>query len=138
MTTGKGFADVVFLPYVPNIPALIVELKHSESAESALDQIKDKRYFESLSHYEGNLLFVGINYDEKEKNHECGIERFEKQIYYDHIYAPEGVRIFDLGIYIMECCHLDIKNNQINNYTCNNELSLIKYIGQFDDNNRDR
>ena len=78
MTTGKGFADVVFIPYVPNIPAMIVELKHGKSAESALDQIRDKKYFESLMHYEGNLLFVGISYDEKEKTHECKIERFVK------------------------------------------------------------
>ena len=44
----------------------------------ALDQIKEKRYFESLSHYQGNLLFVGINYDEKKKTHTCKIETFEK------------------------------------------------------------
>lgn len=78
MTTGKGFADVVFIPYVPNIPALIIELKHGKTAESALVQIRDRRYFESLTHYEGNLLFVGISYDEKKKTHECKIERFVK------------------------------------------------------------
>ena len=68
MTTGKGFADVVFIPYVPNIPAMIIELKHGKTAESALVQIRDRRYFESLTHYEGNLLFVGISYDEKKKH----------------------------------------------------------------------
>ena len=36
MTTGKGFADVVFISYVPDIPAMIVELKHNQSAEGAL------------------------------------------------------------------------------------------------------
>ena len=76
-TTGKGFADVVFIPYVPDMPAMIIELKHGKSAEGALAQIKEKRYFESLKHYQGNLLFVGIDYDEKEKTHECRIERFE-------------------------------------------------------------
>lgn len=78
MTTGKGFADVVFIPYVPNIPAMIIELKHGKTAESALVQIRDRRYFESLTHYEGNLLFVGISYDEKKKTHECKIERLVK------------------------------------------------------------
>ena len=78
MTTGKGFADVVFIPYVPDIPAMIVELKHNQSAESALQQIKDKKYFDSLAHYSGNLLFVGIDYDEKTKKHSCKMERFEK------------------------------------------------------------
>ncbi len=78
MTTGKGFADVVFIPYVPDVPAIIIELKHNRSAESALDQIREKQYFDSLSHYSGSLLFVGISYDEKTKLHTCSMERFEK------------------------------------------------------------
>ena len=78
MTAGKGFADVVFIPYVPDLPAMIIELKHGTSAESAIDQIKEKQYFDSLIHYEGNLLFVGIDYNEKEKTHECHIEKFVK------------------------------------------------------------
>jgi len=41
--------------------------KHCKSAEGALDRVKDKRYFEFLTHHEGNLLFVGISHDEKEK-----------------------------------------------------------------------
>ena len=78
MTTGKGFADVVFIPFVPGISAMIIELKRNDCAESAINQIKQKQYFDSLSHYSGNLLFVGINYDEKTKTHECKIEKFEK------------------------------------------------------------
>ena len=73
-----GFADVVFIPFIPDRPAMIIELKRNGSPESALDQIKGKRYFDSLSHYQGELLFVGINYDEKEKTHTCKIEKFEK------------------------------------------------------------
>ena len=78
MTAGKGFADVVYLPYDKSDPAMIIELKRNSSTESALHQIKEKRYFDSLSHYEGELLFVGINYDEKEKTHDCKIEWFQK------------------------------------------------------------
>lgn len=78
MTTGKGFADVVFIPYVPNVPAMIIELKRNDSTESAIDQIRKKNYFASLEHYAGNLLFVGVNYDEKTKTHECKIEAFVK------------------------------------------------------------
>ena len=78
MTTGRGFADVVFIPYVPGIPAMIIELKHNKCAESALDQIKEKKYFDSLKDYKGGLLFVGVNYDEKEKTHTCRIEKFVK------------------------------------------------------------
>ena len=69
---------MVFIPYVPDIPAMIIELKHNKSAESALDQIRRKEYFDSLSHYQGELLFVGISYDEREKNHSCKIERMKK------------------------------------------------------------
>ncbi len=78
MTTGKGFADVVYIPYVPDMPALVIELKHNKCADSAIDQIKDKKYFDSLESYTGDLLLVGINYDEKTKEHECRIERFKK------------------------------------------------------------
>lgn len=78
MTAGKDFADVTFIPYVPNVPAMIIELKHNKDLRTALDQIKQKKYFDSLSQYSGDLLFVGINYDEETKTHECKIEKFVK------------------------------------------------------------
>ena len=78
MTAGKGFADVTFLPAKPDRPAMIIELKKNKSTKTALAQIKEKRYFESLSKYCGNLLFVGINYDEKKKTHTAKIERLVK------------------------------------------------------------
>ena len=78
MTTGKGFADVVFIPFMPNLPSMIIELKRNGSTESALSQIRDKKYFASLEHYKGDLLFVGVNYDEEKKTHECKIEKFVK------------------------------------------------------------
>ncbi len=78
MTTGKGFADVVFIPFVQNMPAMIIELKRNGSAMSAINQIKEKQYFASLAKYSGDLLFIGINYDENTKTHECIIEEFMK------------------------------------------------------------
>ena len=80
MTTGKGFADVVFIPFVDDkkYPAMIIELKRNGSAESAIHQIREKRYFDSLSAYYGDLLFVGINYDDNAKTHECKIVQFVK------------------------------------------------------------
>ncbi|MBR0173249.1 MAG: AAA family ATPase [Lachnospiraceae bacterium] len=78
MTAGKGFSDVTFIPYRNDVPAMIIELKKNNSAASAIEQIKEKQYFESLSLYAGDLLFVGIGYDEKEKTHTCKIERFRK------------------------------------------------------------
>ena len=76
LPTGEGFADVAFVPRNgTDKPAMIVELKYNKSAEGAIRQIKEKRYDGVLSQYEGNLLLVGINYDEKTKRHECKIER---------------------------------------------------------------
>jgi len=75
LPTGKGYADLVLIPYLPNIPAMVIELKHNKSAESALQQIKEKNYCQALNNYKGDLLFVGISYDEKTKEHRCKIER---------------------------------------------------------------
>ena len=69
---------MVYVPVHRDKPALIIELKHNKSAESGLQQIKDKRYFDSLEHYQGQLLLVGISYDEKAKTHSCKIELFDK------------------------------------------------------------
>lgn len=77
LPTGKGYADLVLIPYQPNIPALVIELKHNKSAESALQQIKEKNYCQALNNYAGNLLFVGISYDEKTKEHSCRIEQMK-------------------------------------------------------------
>ncbi|XME01246.1 AAA family ATPase [Lachnospiraceae bacterium C1.1] len=78
VTAGKGFADVIYIPFVPDKPAMIIELKKDKTAESAIEQIKNKEYFAELEHYHGNLLFVGINYDEDRKTHSCKIEKFLK------------------------------------------------------------
>ncbi|MEE0996002.1 MAG: AAA family ATPase, partial [Paludibacteraceae bacterium] len=75
LPTGKGYADLVLIPYLPNIPAMVIELKHNKSAGSALQQIKEKNYCQALNNYKGNLLFVGVNYDENTKEHSCKIER---------------------------------------------------------------
>ena len=76
---GKGFADLVFIPkkQFAEKPALVVELKWNKSAEGAIKQIKDKKYFESLEEYKNNMLLVGINYDRKTKTHECKIEKLK-------------------------------------------------------------
>lgn len=75
LPTGKGFADIVFLPRkASDKPAMIVELKWDKDAEGALSQIKEKRYGATLKEYTGKLLLVGINYDRKTKLHRCRIE----------------------------------------------------------------
>ena len=80
--TGRGFADFVFIPkteYRNDYPALVVELKWNKSAVSALQQIKDKKYPDSIQKYAGNILLVEINYSKKEKKHECVIEEYLKK-----------------------------------------------------------
>lgn len=56
---------------------MIVELKYNDSAESAIKQIKDRRYHGALSGYGDKILLVGINYNrdiENKKKHTCIIE----------------------------------------------------------------
>ena len=77
LPSGKGYADVAFVPFVPNIPAIIVELKNNKTATGAIEQIKARKYDDILEHWRGNILFVGVNYDEKTKKHECVIEKVE-------------------------------------------------------------
>ena len=57
-------------------PALLVELKWNKDAETVLNQIKERKYPESLQQYTGDILLVGINYDKKEKVHRCVIEKW--------------------------------------------------------------
>lgn len=81
LPTGRGFADFVFLPkpeYVADYPALLVELKWNKGAETALQQIKDRNYPESLLQYTGDILLVAINYDKRNKIHQCRIEKYKK------------------------------------------------------------
>lgn len=79
LPAGKGYADLVFRPRKNNSnPALIVELKYDKSADSALEQIKQKNYFDCLKDYSGEILLVGINYDKDNKCHTCRIEKITK------------------------------------------------------------
>ena len=41
LSAGKGEVDVVFIPYIPNAPAMIVELKRNQSTGAALQQIEN-------------------------------------------------------------------------------------------------
>ena len=75
LPTGKGFADVIYLPKRErNVPALVIELKWDRSAEGAIAQIKAKGYADWVKGYTGDILLVGINYDKETKGHQCRIE----------------------------------------------------------------
>ena len=73
---GKGFADIIYIPRKNHLdkPALVVELKWNQSAESAIAQIKERNYVKALEGYSGNILLVGVNYDKTSKKHQCVIE----------------------------------------------------------------
>jgi RecB family endonuclease NucS len=76
MQAGKGYADIIFIPRKNNLnPAIIVELKWDKSAETAMEQIKEKNYPDCFKDYKGDVLLVGINYDKDSKEHSCKIEK---------------------------------------------------------------
>jgi len=76
LPAGKGFADLAFLPRKnSDYPAMVIELKYNQDADTAIRQIKEKRYDGRLKEYFGNLIMVGINYDKETKKHTCVIER---------------------------------------------------------------
>ena len=81
---GKGFADIVFVPRkYRDVPAIVVELKWDKSSDAAIAQIKKKEYMQSLKDYHGEVILVGINYDNTDsvkddyKRHSCRIERIK-------------------------------------------------------------
>ena len=81
LPTGRGFADFIYIPkpeYRDDYPALVVELKWNQNARTALQQIKDRKYPESIRYYKEDILLVGINYYKKSKVHECRIEELKK------------------------------------------------------------
>ncbi len=81
--SGKGFADIVFLP-LPHTskPVIIVELKYDKSAETAIQQINNRQYTQALERYSGEIVLVGVDYDKDkaDKPHSCVIERAQYDI----------------------------------------------------------
>ena len=80
LASGKGFADLVLLPR-KNVtsPALVLELKYDKDADTAITQIKRKKYPAKVAQHTGELLLVGINYDKDTKTHSCLIEQWKKE-----------------------------------------------------------
>lgn len=79
---GVGFVDFIFYP-VQDMKAdgIILELKVNDTAESAIAQIKEKKYALRFApkmgeepKYRGRILAVGIAYDKKTKKHHCKVE----------------------------------------------------------------
>ena len=80
LPTGVGFADIVYVPKPESLwPVLIIELKWNQTAQTAINQIKDKNYPSKLKDFGGEIVLVGINYNKDapagKRKHECKIER---------------------------------------------------------------
>jgi len=81
LPTGRGYADIVYLPKQGEmVPALIIELKWNQTAETAIEQIKARNYPAILQDYGGEILLVGVNYDKDvpagQRKYTCEIERY--------------------------------------------------------------
>ena len=81
LPSGVGFVDIALIP-LPNrgLPAVLVELKWNKRADSAIQQIYDRKYTAAFDDYHGEIVLVGVNYDKDstDKMHVCKIERVVK------------------------------------------------------------
>ena len=78
LPTGKGFADMVFIPlHNSSRPAIVVELKYDKTADSAIDQIHRKEYPKSLKGFSKQIILCGINYNKSTSKHEVEMEVIE-------------------------------------------------------------
>lgn len=82
LDTGKGYADLAYIPKEPKYPAMLIEFKSEKDADTAIAQIHRQKYPDRLELYKGNLILVGIKYDRSAKNdsmefkyHSCEIEK---------------------------------------------------------------
>ncbi len=75
--TTKGRADLVFKPRDNTHIPFIIELKADDRADKAIEQIKNKEYFDTLGDYHGKVMLIGINYNSKTLKHDSKIETIE-------------------------------------------------------------
>lgn len=90
LPAGAGYADIVYLPKRDSIlPALVIELKWNQSAQGAIEQIKNMRYPEAVKGYGGEILLVGISYSKDapagKRKHQCRIEKYREKEEQDRI-----------------------------------------------------
>ena len=77
LASGDGYVDIVYLPKkFVDMPIMVIELKWNKTAETALDQIRNKHYPDVLKDRNEQILLVGISYDrdDPQKKHTCVIE----------------------------------------------------------------
>ena len=73
----KGIEDL------PGYAEISEELLRSAQAvietDNEMQQIKNKKYPTAIENYTGDILLVGISYDKNCKEHQCLIEKYEKE-----------------------------------------------------------
>lgn len=82
LPSGHEYADIVYLPRQgETVPALIVELKWNQSADSAIDQIRQRKYPTVLLNWGGPILLVGISFNKDapagRRHYSCRIEPWQ-------------------------------------------------------------
>ncbi len=76
-TSINGRSDVSLFPKKPGLIPIIIELKVGKSPDEALAQIKERRYWEAWEGYKGEIILVGISYDQKSLKHSSKVERIK-------------------------------------------------------------
>ena len=86
---GTGYVDYIFYPYKKEDDGIIIELKVDDTADSAIQQIKDRQYALNFigklgeePKCTGRILAVGIAYNRKDKNkrHTCKVEILREKL----------------------------------------------------------
>ncbi|KAL6594246.1 hypothetical protein U3516DRAFT_916491 [Neocallimastix sp. 'constans'] len=72
---SHGRADIIF-------QIIIIELKVNSTAKEAIKHIHQKKYYNGLKEkgYYGNILLIGINYDQKKVKYSCVIEEYNNNM----------------------------------------------------------
>ena len=76
-TNGKDIADLILIPYKNSTkPLIVIELKHCKTSETLIDNIKEKKYPDSIEKYTGDIILVGLTFDDR--RYSCEIEKISK------------------------------------------------------------
>ncbi len=76
-TSGKDIADLILIPYKnSNKPLIVIELKHCKTSGTLIDNIKEKKYIDTIENYSGVIILVSLTYDDRK--YSCEIEKINK------------------------------------------------------------
>ena len=87
--SGVGYVDYIFYPYKKEDDGIIIELKVDDTADSVIQQIKDRQYMLNFNgklgeepRCTGRIIAVGIAYGRKDekKRHKCKVEILREKL----------------------------------------------------------